>query len=101
MGLIVAILCGRFRDIAPIVGAVLQIGFFITPVMLSPKLQRVDPWIVDINPFAALVELVRTPLMGNEISPALLHLSLLCLVVGSGLAAAPFVRYRRQIVYWV
>src|SRR5262249_43426709 len=85
MGLIVAILCARFRDITPIIGAVLQIGFFITPVMWSPKLQRVDPWIVDVNPFAALIELVRAPLMANEISPALLGLSLLWLVIGSGL----------------
>jgi lipopolysaccharide transport system permease protein len=101
MGLIVAILCARFRDVAPIVGAVLQIGFFVTPVMWNYKLQRVDPWIVDVNPFAALIELIRAPLMGSDISPPLLWLSLICLVLGSGLAAALFVRCRRQIVYWV
>jgi ABC-type polysaccharide/polyol phosphate export permease len=101
MGLIVAILCARFRDVAPIVSAFLQIGFFVTPVIWNHKLQRIDSWIVDINPFAALIELVRAPMMGAEISPALIRLNLICLIFGSVLAAALFVRCRRRIVFWV
>ena len=33
IGLLVAILCARYRDIAPIVGSVMQICFFVTPIM--------------------------------------------------------------------
>jgi lipopolysaccharide transport system permease protein len=101
MGLVIAILCARYRDIAPIVGSILQIGFFITPVMWNHKTQRVDPWVVEINPFAALIELIRAPMMGDEVSSGLLRLAILCLVFGSILAGWLFVRYRRQIVYWV
>ncbi len=101
MALIVAILCARFRDIAPIVGSVLQIGFFVTPVMWNYRTQRVDPWIVDINPFAALIELIRAPLMGDDVSSPLLLLSLITLVIGTALAALLFIRTRRNLVYWV
>lgn len=101
LGLVVAILCARFRDISPIVGSILQIGFFITPVMWNYKMQRVDLWVVELNPFAAWIELIRAPIMGDDILPALLISSLLSLVVGWIVAAALFVRCRRQIIYWV
>ena len=101
MSLIVAILCARFRDITPIVGSILQIGFFVTPVMWSHKMQRVESWVVDLNPFAALIELIRAPILGDEISTPLLYLAILSLIFGSVLASVLFVRRRRQIVYWV
>lgn len=101
LGLIVAILCARFRDITPIIISVLQIGFFLTPVMWNYKMQRVDLWIVQLNRFAALIELIRAPILGDEILPGLLTMSLFCLVVGWLAAAALFVRCRRQIIYWV
>lgn len=101
IGLVVAILCARFRDIPPIIASVLQIGFFVTPVMWNHKLQPVNPLVVNINPFAALIELIRAPLMGEAISPPLLALALACLAAGWLLAALLFIRCRRQIVYWV
>jgi ABC-type polysaccharide/polyol phosphate export permease len=101
MGLAVAILCARFRDAAPIIAAALQIGFFVTPVMWNYKVQHVDPLIVMLNPFAAIIELMRAPLMGEAIAPALLLSAVICLVVGSAFAAVLFIRFRRQIVYWV
>jgi len=101
IGIVVSILCARFRDITPIIGSVLQIGFFVTPVMWSYKLQSVSPWIVNINPFAAMIELIRAPLLGEMISVPLFVLALACLPVGYTVAAALFVRARRQIVFWV
>jgi ABC-type polysaccharide/polyol phosphate export permease len=101
MGLVVAILCARYRDIPPIVGSVLQIGFFVTPVMWNYKLQSVNMIVIYINPFAALIEMVRAPLMGQEITMPLLYLALATMVVGWILAALLFIRCRRQIVYWV
>lgn len=101
MGLVVAILCARYRDVPPIIGSILQIGFFVTPVMWNHKLQSVNPLVVNINPFAALIELIRAPLMGDAISLPLLSLALGCLAAGWLLAALLFIRCRRQIVYWV
>lgn len=101
MALIVAILCARFRDIAPIVGSILQIGFFVTPVMWNYKTQSVSPWIVNANPFAALIELIRAPMMGEDISQPLLLLSIISLLVGSALAGLLVIRTRRNLIFWV
>ena len=104
IGIILAILCLRFRDIPPIIGSIMQISFFLTPVMWhygGGGSHGVDVRLVELNPFAAFVELIRAPLLGQEVSPALLQLSLICLVVGYALAALVFIRYRRQIIYWL
>jgi ABC-type polysaccharide/polyol phosphate export permease len=101
IGLVVAILCARYRDITPIIGSVLQIGFFVTPVMWSYKLQSVNHWIIYANPFAAFIELVRAPMMGEPMAWPLMCLALSCLAAGSFIAAILFLRCRRQIVYWV
>lgn len=101
MSLIVAILCARYRDIAPIIGSILQLGFFVTPVMWNYKIQAVDPLFVHLNPFAALIELVRAPLMGEAIDTILLQVAVFCLIAGSVAAALLFTRTRRRIVYWV
>ena len=100
MGLMVAILCARYRDVPPIIGSILQIGFFVTPVMWDHKMQAVNPMIVNLNPLAAMIELIRAPLMGGAISLPLLLLALGWLVIGSSVTAAMFVRCRRQIVFW-
>ena len=101
IGLLAAILCARFRDIPPIVNSVLQIGFFVTPVIWSYKQQAVNELVVNFNPFAAFVEVVRAPLLGEDFSPPLLFLAIACLPVGYALAWRVFVRTRKRIVYWV
>jgi ABC-type polysaccharide/polyol phosphate export permease len=101
IGLLLAIACLRFRDVQQIVSSLLLLAFFFTPVMWSPKLQSVNPWVVNANPFAALIELVRAPLLGEAISLPLLVLALACLVIGTATAALAFIKYRKQIIYWV
>jgi hypothetical protein len=57
-------ICARFRDIPPIVGSVLQIGFFVTPIIWLPsQLGADDHWLL-LNPFFDLLEVVRKPLLG-------------------------------------
>jgi ABC-type polysaccharide/polyol phosphate export permease len=101
IGLLFAMLCARYRDIAPIVNSVLQIAFFLTPIMWNPKLQAANPFVVNYNPFAAFIDVVRAPLLGEEISAPLLSLALLCLPIGYLVTAMLFIRCRKKIVYWV
>lgn len=101
MGLVVAIVCTRFRDIGPIIGSILQIGFFVTPVIWNHKMQDVPSIIVNINPFAAFIELIRAPMMGEWVSTDLILLALAFLCFGSIVAVALFIRCRSKIIYWV
>ncbi len=95
-------LCARFRDIPPIVGSVLQMAFFVTPVIWKPHLAGAGrQWLLPFNPFFDLLELVRAPLLGTVPSAvqcgwALLYSFALCLA-----AWLLFARVRGRIAFWV
>lgn len=101
IGLVVAILCARFRDITPIITSVMQIAFFLTPVMWDHRNQRVDDIFIILNPFASFIELVRAPLLGIVPEPAVIVSALCILAFGYTFTAFLFVRARARIVYWV
>ncbi len=58
----IAPLCLRFRDVAQVVTNLLQILFFMTPVMWPPTQGRVSESFIKMNPFYHLVELFRAPI---------------------------------------
>jgi len=62
--LILAPLCLRFRDVPQIIGNMLQIVFFITPIIWMPSQGRVNPLIIQFNPFHHMLEIVRAPILG-------------------------------------
>ncbi len=58
----------RFRDTSHIASVVLQVMFFVTPIIWPPDLlrKRAINWIIDFNPFYHLIEVVRRPLTVSE-----------------------------------
>jgi lipopolysaccharide transport system permease protein len=102
LAILLGALCARFRDIPPIVGSILQMAFFVTPVIWKPELVGADrQWLLPLNPFFGLFELVRAPLLGKlptlaEAGAALLYSVLLCTS-----AWLLFARVRGRIAFWV
>ena len=94
--------CARFRDVMPIVNSVMQIAFFLTPVIWKPEqLDAAHRGKLVLNPFYDLLEIVRAPLLGqlpdaNVWIGAGLYSLLLCLV-----AWAFFARTRSRLAYWL
>ena len=94
--------CARFRDIPPIVGSVMQIAFFVSPIIWRPEMLKGSsaawlPW----NPFYTLLEIVRAPLLGHLAewhvwASALGFSALLC-----GVAWLGFARVRSRLAFWV
>jgi ABC-type polysaccharide/polyol phosphate export permease len=100
--LVLAIICARFRDIVQIVSSVVQIIFFLTPVLWKPELLPPSSRIiVDWNPFAILLSIVRDPLIGRPVPAA--YWGVACMLAFGGLLLTlPFFgRYRRRVVYWL
>jgi ABC-type polysaccharide/polyol phosphate export permease len=98
----VAILCARFRDIAQIVASVLQIVFFVTPVMWKPSLLPPEAQaVVDFNPFAAMLSIIRDPLLGAPVSLHLWAASSVLAFAGLFIALPFFGRFHRRVVYWL
>lgn len=94
--------CARFRDIPPIVASVMQIGFFVSPIIwvpstLSVRWQRLLP----INPFYTLVEVVRGPLLGHAPSGFIWLSAVGYSFVVAGLSWLLFVRARHRVAFWV
>jgi ABC-type polysaccharide/polyol phosphate export permease len=100
--LVLALACARYRDVAPLIGSLLQISRFITPVLWNPtQLQGRMALIIQLNPLYHLLELLRAPLLGH--APELLTwlVGASGAVVGWALAMFLFSRFRRRIPYWI
>jgi lipopolysaccharide transport system permease protein len=94
-------LCARFRDIPPIVGSLMQMAFFVTPVIWKPELVGAKQWMLPFNPFFSLLEIVRGPLLG-EVPGAVVYVSaLLWSGVLCAIAWLLFARVRGRIAFWV
>ncbi|HEY4088566.1 MAG TPA: ABC transporter permease [Bryobacteraceae bacterium] len=64
-----AYLSVRFRDLPHAAGGILQVAFFVTPVMfpISMLKERRFDWIYQFNPFYYLLEVVRYPLLQGKV----------------------------------
>lgn len=101
-GIVLAMLGGRYRDITQIIKSVVQIIFFVTPIMWKPEVLPADKqFIAILNPMYALIELIRAPLMGT--SPTALSLGIIAIgtLVGVLLCYALFTSRRARIIYWL
>ena len=101
LGLLLGLLSARFRDVPLIVSSVVQVMFFITPVIWRPDMLPDRAMILDFNPFYHLLEIVRAPMLGY--APSLEHWAAALVVTVFGWLAALFFYtvYRWRIVYWV
>jgi ABC-type polysaccharide/polyol phosphate export permease len=99
---ILAILGARFRDVSQIITSVVQVIFFITPIIWSASLLNGNhEYIVTFNPFVYFLELLRAPLLGS-LPP--LNALIVCssvILVGVLLFFALMVRVRKRIIYWL
>lgn len=103
MMLMLAVVCARYRDLTQIMQNLLQVFFYLTPIIWSAALmpKRVGTAILDLNPFYHLMSIVRAPLLGE--APSLMNwtFSGVMLLVGWSIALAFFGHYHKRIPYWL
>jgi ABC-2 type transport system permease protein len=100
-GIILGGLSARFRDVPPIVGSIMQVAFFLTPVFWTTDALGGRAFFVHFNPFYYFVEIVRMPLLGKTPS-AEIWLGVLAInVVSCVVAIAMYPRFRSRVAYWV
>ncbi len=103
-GLILSIIGARYRDISQIIKSLIQVVFFITPVMWgaeSVTSHNRYRFIVDLNPFYSFLELIRQPLLGHTPTMRNLIAVLVTTLLGIVISAIMLTRYRSRIVYWL
>lgn len=103
ISLLLGVICTRYRDLPPIISSLIQVFFYVTPIIWMPNSMnsRVPSWIFDFNPAYHLLELVRGPILGY--CPSLLSwlVSLVAVMIGSLVTLVFYGKYKKRIAYWI
>ena len=95
-------LCTRYRDMILLSATLMQLLFYITPVLWKREfLPPAYTWLTQANPFAAFLTILRDPLLGVPPSPAAWAYAL---ALGAALALlmlAAAGTVRRRLIYWI
>ncbi|SFN15616.1 ABC-2 type transport system permease protein [Pseudonocardia ammonioxydans] len=101
------ILATRFRDIPPIIASVTQLVFYLTPIVWSIDIlkdneaARERASLVELNPVFHFLEILRQPLLGQEIVGRYWLVAGTITVVGWFAALVCLRNYRSRVAYWV
>ena len=98
--LLLGTFCARFRDIPPIVASIMQIAFFISPIIWKPELVK-NGWWLPLNPFYTLLEVVRAPLLGEAPGDWVWLSAIGYSIVFCATAWLVFARLRGRLAFWV
>lgn len=101
MALVCAIVSARYRDVPIMIANILNILFWLTPLMYFPEQLGSKRFIAEFNPFTHIIALVRDPLLGN--TPALNDWLIVVGIAVLGWIGTFlfFARFRARIVYWL
>jgi len=107
--LLFGIISTRFRDIPQVIASLINLAFFMTPIVwstdiLEKKFQNAASWrgyIAELNPLYHFVQIVRAPLIGAQSSWHHWAISGGIAVVGWLLALVVMRNYRSRVSYWV
>ena len=109
VALLLGIVTTRFRDLTPITQSVVQLAFFLTPIvwMYQTLLDSPNPNVAararlaELNPFLHFIEIIRRPMLGEPQELRFWIVVLVITVVGWMLTLFVLRRYRARVAYWV
>ena len=100
-GFIIGLISARFRDFSPIINIVMQLFFFMTPILWQVRPDMIDGKIIQWNPIFYLIELPRgyilSGILDYGIALKVALLTLLSVVVGEIFHN----RFSKRFVFWI
>ncbi len=108
VAIVAGIVATRFRDISPILESVVQLLFFMTPIVWMTDTIRQNGGqyaerarLAELNPLFHYLEIIRAPMLGHE-QHAYHWFIVLAITVAGWILALFFLRnYRARVPYWV
>jgi lipopolysaccharide transport system permease protein len=100
-GLTLGTLSARFRDIPPLMTNVIQMMFFVTPILWRPEALGSRTIIAEVNPLYHLIEILRLPLLGTAPPTLSWAIALAFTIANLGIAFFVYARLRWRIPYWL
>ncbi|WP_010539929.1 ABC transporter permease [Dietzia alimentaria] len=108
VAMLFGILATRFRDIAPLLDSMVQLLFYMTPIVWTTQTlyeQGGDiadrARIAELNPLYHYLEIVRAPMIGEPVAAYHWWIVLGCTGVGLLLAFLVLRQFRARVPYWV
>jgi ABC-2 type transport system permease protein len=107
VALLLGIVTTRFRDLLPITQSMVQLLFFLTPIvwiyqdLLDNAAVSARARLVEFNPLLHFIEFIRQPMLGQPQHLRHWIVVLVITVVGWALTLFALRRYRSRVAYWV
>ena len=101
VGLLLAMISARFRDMPQIVNAVLQMMLFLSPVFWNPPPALANNPFVAANPFYFALQSVRDPLLHGTMPPQTTTILFPMAIVGWIAATLIYNQTRRRVVHYL
>ena len=102
------IIATRFRDVAPLLEALVQLLFYVTPIVWTTQTLKAQggeveqrAMLAEINPLYHYLEIVRAPLIGHEVAAYHWWIVLACTAVGLVVTLFAMKQMRFRVPYWV
>jgi ABC-2 type transport system permease protein len=100
------ILATRYRDISPLLFSLVQLLFYVTPIIWNDETLRqqgAGTWakIIEFNPLLHYVDIVRAPLLGADQEVRHWVVVIVLTIVGWIVTAFAMRQYRARVPYWV
>lgn len=103
VSLLLGTFCTRFRDMPQIVNSLIQVFFYVTPIIWMPNVlnTRSASLLVEPNPIYHILQIVRSPILGQAPTTLNWLVSLGVALLGSLFALWFFGKYKKRIAYWL
>ena len=102
LSIIIGLMCLRFRDVPLIITSIMQVMFFISPILWKPdSLGEMGAIIANINPVYHLIEIMRSSIIGGIQENYISYLySIVLLIFMASISIVCFSKFRSRIPYW-
>ena len=102
ISMLFGMLGARFRDFPQIIISLIQVIFYVTPILWQPgQLGNRRYLLVDFNPVYYFIEIVRAPLMGHAPPEGFWKATILMTLALTVIVFPLFRRFRGRVAYWV
>ena len=98
----------RFRDVAPLLEALVQLLFYVTPIVWTTRTLKDQSgevaqraMLAEVNPLYHYLEIVRAPLIDEPLAAYHWGIVLACTVAGVLITLLAMKRWRFRVPYWV
>ena len=101
MTMLLGMIGTRFRDIPPLIGNLVQVLMFVTPVFWLPGQLGGGHKVITYNYMYHLVEVMRAPMLGTMPAALSYEVTIAGAVIGWVVTFEIYARFRRRIPYWL